>query len=447
MTTATVPGALGRLRRTARTSYVTAQLVHFLASAKRREDPRHAYARVRRLDPVHRSPLGVVVVTSHAEAGQVLRDPRFSSSEDHIDLSTLHLGPLRWALGRQGPGVEQGPYFEQQLLLFLDPPDHTRLRRLVSRSFTPRRVADLEVRIAEIARELVEPIVANGRTELMSEFAYPFPARVICELIGVPDDDAHHLIDNAPALAAGLDPGPMLTAEAARAANDATVAVTAYLDELIAQRLARPGDDLLSALLHDGDDDRLTRDELVAMVVLLLVAGHETTANLLGNGIVALLDQPHALAELRGDPSLDAAAVDELLRFDSPVQLTMRVATDAVDLAGHHVRPGTVVVLCTGAANHDESVYAHPDRLDWHRPDNPHLAFGGGIHYCLGASLARTEARIGLRTLLDALGEFRLDGDVVRRPSFTVRGLARLPLTRGRAAPRRHPRRRRAGSA
>ena len=416
-----------QLRRVARTGYVTAQIVRFLASPSSRDDPRRAYARIRRLDPVHRSPLGVFVVTSHAEVNQVLRDHTFSSNEDNIDLSRLRLGPLRWILGRGNESVEQGPYFEQDLLLFLDPPDHTRLRRLVSRSFTPRRVAELEERIADIADELLAPVIQRGQAELMHEFAYPFPARVICELIGVPRADAHHIIDNAPALAAGLDPGPMLSADAARAANDATVAVTAYIDDLIERRLADPGDDLLSALLHEGDE-RLTNDELVTMVVLLLMAGHETTANLLGNAIVALLEQPAALAELRADPNLDAAAVDELLRFDSPVQLTMRIATQQTDLGAHTVEPGSAVVLATGAANHDEAVYPHPDRLDWHRTENPHLAFGSGIHYCLGASLARAEARIGLRHLLDQLGDFYIDGSPTRRPSFTVRGLSELPI-------------------
>ena len=408
-----------------RIAWITAELVRFLASAKRRHDPYPAYDRLLRLDPVHRSPIGVWVVSRHDDVTRLLHHRGLSSNEDHIDLDRLHVGPLRRLAGKDAPG-EPGAFSERapQLMLFRDPPDHTRLRSTVNRSFTPRRVRELETRIQAIADELVAPIVAAGRTELMGEFAYPFPARVICELIGVPAGDAHHIIEPSPALAAGLD--PLLTSEERRAADAATESIAAYLEHLIDRRRTDPGDDLLSALIHD--DDPLGHDDLVATVLLLLVAGHETTANLLGNGLVALLDQPTALAALRADPGLDAAAVDELLRFDSPVQMVVRIATEPVDVDGRTIEPGTVVILVTGAANHDPAVFDHPERLDWHRTANPHLAFGGGIHYCLGATLARTEARIGLRTLLDRLPTIELAEPPVRRPSFTIRGLRELHL-------------------
>lgn len=396
-----------------------------MASPARRSNPYRSYERLRRLDRVHRSPIGVWLLSGHADANELLRDPRLSSSEDHVDLDTLRLGPLRRVLGRSDV-VESGPFFEQALLLFMDPPDHTRIRTSVNRAFTPRRVHELEGRIRTIADELIDPIESAGRCELMSEFAYPFPARVICELVGVPDDEMHHLIEHAPALAGGLEPGPMLTAEALAAANAATVALSDYMRHLIDHRRANPDDRLLSALLTA--DDRLTDDELVALVLLLLIAGHETTANLLGNGMVALLNHPAQARELVADESLDVNAVDELLRYDSPVQLTMRVPTEPIELRGHRIPAGTVIVLCIGAANHDPDVFADPEHLDWHRPSNPHLAFGGGIHYCLGAQLARTEARIGLRALLDRVGLPCLDGAPVRRPSFTIRGLERLDL-------------------
>lgn len=424
------PNAPGgsRIRSAVRRGRLTAELVWFLASSKRRADPYRSYRRLRELEPIHHSPIGVWLLSGHEEVSQVLRDPRLSSNEDHVDLETLHLGPLRRLLGR-GDAVETGAFFDRApgLLLFLDPPDHTRLRGLVNRAFTPRRVRDLEARIQAIADELLAPLVERGRCDLMSDFAYPFPARVICELIGVPPAEAGQIIEPAPAIAAGLEPGPMLTLEARDAANRATTELTAYLRDLVDRRRHDPGDDLLSALLH-SEGERLDEDELISIVLLLLIAGHETTANLLGNGMVALLQQRDAYDELRGDPCLDAAAVDELLRHDSPVQMTIRVATERVSIREHTIEPGEVIVLCTGAANHDRAVYDEPERLDWHRPDNPHLAFGGGIHYCLGAQLARTEARIGLRALLDRLPRDVRVGDVDRRPSFTIRGLDRLEL-------------------
>jgi cytochrome P450 len=420
-------------RRPLRTARITAELVWFIASARRRRDPFHSYARLQQLERVHRSPIGVWILSGHAEVAAALRDPRLSSDEGHIDTSTLHLGPLRRLLGRGSDTIEHGPFFERvpRLLLFRDPPDHTRLRRLVSRSFTARRVTELEPRIAQIAGELLDQVGTAGQGELMSGFAYPFPARVICELIGVPPDEVHHIIDHAPALAAGLDPGPLLTPAARDAANRATVAIVDYVEQLVERRRAHPDDGLLSALLatSDADGDTLSTDEVVDTILLLLIAGHETTANLLGNGIVALLGQPEALAELRADPTLDAAAVDELLRYDSPVQMAMRVATQPVDFGGDTVDTGGVVVCCTGAANRDPLVFDEPDRLDWHRGENPHLAFGGGIHHCLGAPLARAEARIALRGVLDRWDDLALARPATPRPSFTIRGRHELHLT------------------
>jgi cytochrome P450 len=370
------------------------------------------------------------VLSRHADISGLLRNSSLSSDERQADLTTLHLGPLRRMLGRTRETEMPGPYFERlvQLMLFRDPPDHTRLRGLVNKAFTPRTVQRLEGRMEVLAHQLLDKVAPDGKADFMSTFAYPFPAQVICELIGVPDADIHYVVDQAPALAGGLDPGPFLTKEARTAANRAAEDISGYISDLIGKRRAEPGDDLLSALLVSSAGDALTDDELIGTVLLLLIAGHETTANLLGNGIVALLAQPDRLNELRDDPSLDSSAPDELLRFDSPVQMTIRIATGRLDVDGRSIVPGTVIVLCTGAANHDASVYEHPDRLDWHRPQNPHLAFGGGIHYCLGAPLARAEVRIALRAIFERLPHFALAGPPVRRPSFTIRGLSSLPL-------------------
>jgi hypothetical protein len=409
---------------------LTPELIWFVSSANRRNDPYPKYRRLQHLDPVHHSPLGVWLLSRHADVTAALRNPALSSDDSHIDLSTLHLGPLRWLLGSKRDTEEVNAYNARlrELMLFRDPPDHTRLRGLVNKAFTPRTVQHLEGRIQALATELLDEIVPHGETDFMKTFAYPFPARVICELIGVPAVDAHHVIAHAPALATGLDPGPLQTSEVRAAANAAIDAVSAYLGDLIASRRTDPQDDMISALLASTDGDVLTESELISTVLLVLMAGHETTANLLGNGLVGLLAQPGRLEELRRDPTLDAVAADELLRFDSPVQMTIRIAREAVEVDGRTIDQGSAIILCNGAANRDEAVYENPDRLDWHRPHNPHLSFSGGIHFCLGAPLARTETRIALRSILNRMPDLHLTGEPVRRPSFAIRGLSALPL-------------------
>jgi cytochrome P450 len=289
-------------------------------------------------------------------------------------------------------------------------------------------VQQLEVRIEDRVRRLLNEIIPLGETDFMKSFAYPFPAGVICELIGVPEVDAHHVIEHAPALATGLDPGPLQSRETRAAATAAIDTISAYLRDLIAARRAEPEDDMISALLAAGEVDKLTESELISTVLLVLMAGHETTANLLGNGIIGLLNQPDRMEELRRQPDLDAAAVDELLRYDSPVQMTIRIATETVVISESQIEQGTAILLCHGAANRDPTVFDQPDQLDWHRPHNPHLSFSGGIHFCLGAPLARVETRIALRAILERMPDLRLNGQPVRRPSFAIRGLSSLPL-------------------
>lgn len=434
-----------RTRRAARSAILTAELFSFVASPRRRRDPYPAYRRLRRLEPIHHSPLGVWVLSGYAPVRAALREPSLSSSIAHLDPSTLRLGLLRRLLGDSALD-ETGPYFEMapKMFLFRDPPDHTRLRRLVSAAFTPAAVRDLEDRMAAIAHRLLDAIEPTGTAELMGGFAYPYPARVICELLGVPPHDARLVFEHAPALAAGLDPGPLLGPAAQLAANHAAEALVDYLTPLITHRRAHPRDDLLSRLTLATDAVH-GDDELIATVVLLLIAGHETTANLIGNSVVALLGQPAAAEQLHADSSLDASAVDELVRFDSPVQMTMRVATRPLDVTGVRIDPGSVLVLCLGAANRDPDAFDSPERLDWNRSTNHHVAFGGGIHHCLGASLARAEARIALRALFDRLPALALAAEPVRRDSYAVRGLSALPLTwrpscHSTAIPNRTPR-------
>ncbi len=410
---------------------VTPAVVAFVASSRLRERPHRAYAALRRLDPVHRSPFGFWIVTGHPEASAVLRDPGFGVDENAHEVRHLHIGPVSRLLGRSDQS-ERGPFLTlaSDLMLFRDPPDHTRLRRLVNRAFTPRRMALLEASITTLAAELLEPLAGRRRFDVMDDFAYPLPARVICELIGLPPTDHELIATHGRDLAVGLDPLP--TADELRRADAAVTALRAHLAEPIARRRAQPGDDLLSDLVAVADDgDRLTEDELVATVVLLLIAGHETTANLIGNALVALDDDPTARAAMAHDAAVAETGVDELLRLDPPVQITARFPFADTELGDHVVPAGSFVVVGLAAANRDPRVFADPDRLDLTRSPNPHLAFGAGAHHCVGAALARIEARIALPALLRAVPDARVAQPLPRRrSSLTIRGFRHLWVER-----------------
>lgn len=415
-----------------RRAVVTPQLVTFVVSPRRRADPYRAYRRLRRLDPVHRSPLGVWVLSRHADVTAALRHPAMGSDEAKADQEAINLGLFRLFNRGNKQTSHEGPFLDvmRRLMLFADPPDHTRLRSLVSKAFTPKRVAALEPRITDLVDEMLDDLAPKGGVELMSEFAYPLPARVICELLGVPTGGQDVIVRNAPALATGLDPNPMRTPDAITAANDAVLALREFLDGLIAERRRNLGDDLLSALIEAEDGgDRLDHEELIATLILLLIAGHETTANLIGNGLLALTRHPAELERFRAEAGSDREAVEELLRYDGPIQMTQRITLDEVEIDGARIPARRIVVLCVGSANRDPTVFPDPDRLDLARKPTQHVAFGGGSHFCIGAPLARAEARIALRALVERLGEFEVvDSRPAWRPSFTVRGLHHLHL-------------------
>ena len=416
---------------------VAPPLIAFVASPKVRRSPMPLYRALHRIDPFHHSPVGIWLVTSQPAVAALLRSPGVSSDESNADMSALHLG----LLGRGGvtPTPEElealanRPFSRlfRHLLLFLDAPDHPRIRGLVSKAFTPRRVEALECRVTELVEELLEPISARGRMEFLSEFAYPLPARVICELLGVPAADSELIMRSAPAIAAALDPAPMRSDAGREATDHAVEELTEYLDGLIESRRRQPGTDLLSALVEvESDGDRLSHDELRATVILLLIAGHETTANVMGNGLRSLLRHPGQLALLRDDESVARTATEELLRYDGPINMAERITMQDLDLPGGHIPAGRIVVLLLAAANRDPEVFPHANQLDLRRDPNPHVAFWGGPHFCLGASLARMETRVALPALLRRYPGLRLDGPSPRyRPSFTLRGLENLNLT------------------
>lgn len=392
------------------------------------KDPYRLYRRLRRRDPVRRDPLAPVwVVTRYDETLAMLRDPRFQRDPFNSD----HLPPaIRAELGvPEGVGSYESTQdlFSLQML-FLDPPRHTRLRALLARSFTPRVVQNLRPRIQQIADSLLDRAGSSGEIDVIRDLAYPLPTMVIAELLGFPPDDYEKLKEWSDDFAAllGFDPSDEQHARAMKSLEQ----MQAYFDRVIDRLREHPADNLLSALLAaDADGDRLGDAELFANTILLLAAGHETTTNLIGNGMLALLRNRQQLELLRREPQRIAAAVEELLRFDSPVQWTSRVAAETIELAGKAISQGDFVLASLGAANRDPKYFPDPDRLDITRPiaENKHLAFGNGIHFCLGSALARLEGQIAIASLLARFPDLRLARQKLTwRPGVVFRGLKSL---------------------
>lgn len=388
------------------------------------DDPYPHYRALREVAPIHRIelPNGPVlwVLTRYDDCKAVLASPRFGKEDranrDGTGLFGQDLGPPAADLQRR-----------TSPMLFLNPPDHTRIRGLFSRAFTPKRIDALRGRIAAIAAEILTDV--DGEVELLDTLAFPFPVAVIGELVGVPASDRprfRQLVrDGAASLELSAD------AEVLARADVALREMTAYFDDLIAVRRRRPDDDLLTALIEVEDaGDTIAHNELIANVILLFAAGFETTSNLVGNGVVALCAHPEELARLRADRSLLLSAVDEILRYDSPVQLDGRTALADTSLPdGTAVAGGETVVTLLGAANHDPARFADPDRFDVSRADSGALSFAWGIHHCLGASLARAEGVAVFAQLLDRYRSIEILEDPPRwRRSMTLRGLDALPV-------------------
>jgi cytochrome P450 len=390
----------------------------FLAANRR--DPYPAYARVRESAGIYRAPFGLFVASRYDDVAALLRDPRFSADRRHAAPFRL----VRW-LNRGAPDFLN---LIDRNLLNLDAPDHTRIRALVNKAFTPRRVAALRERVAALVDELLAPAAARGELELVRDLAHPLPVIVIAELLGVPASDRDAFRHWSNGVAQIIDP---LSAERGLArARESATALAGYFRSMLAQRRAEPREDLLSAMIAAEQDGRvLGEGDLLSLCTLLLAAGHETTTNLIANAVLALLRFPEQAERLRAEPSLLPTAVEEFLRFDSPVQYTDRVAREDVELGGQHIPRGRPIALLLGAANHDPAQFAAPHRLDVGRAENRHLAFGGGPHFCLGAPLARLEAELALGGLLRRFPALRGDpGAVAYRPSVLLRGPLALPL-------------------
>ncbi|MEV7567749.1 cytochrome P450 family protein [Streptomyces tanashiensis] len=390
-------------------------------------DPYPAYAWLREHAPVHRTtlPSGVEawLVTRYADARQALADQRLSKNPAHHDESPH-------AKGKTGiPGERKAELMTH--LLNIDPPDHTRLRRLVSKAFTPRRVAEFAPRVQELTDRLIDSFVARGSADLIHEFAFPLPIYAICDLLGVPPEDQDDFRDWAGMM---IRHGGGPRGGVARSVKK----MRGYLAELIHRKREEPGDDLISGLIKASDHgEHLTENEAAAMAFILLFAGFETTVNLVGNGLYALLRHPEQRARLQaslaaGETGLLETGVEELLRFDGPVEMaTWRYATRALTIGGQEIPAGDPVLVVLAAADRDPERFDGPDVLDLARRDNQHLGYGHGIHYCLGAPLARLEGQTALATLLTRLPDLRLAADPAElrwRGGLIMRGLRTLPV-------------------
>ena len=387
------------------------------------------YALLRTARPVLRIPIeaapgyAIWLLTRYEDVRSALRDPRFS-------VDRLSAPVIRDNVERMPAFIRQGATGLRSMLV-VDPPDHTRMRKLANQAFTPKRIAALHDRVEALVDEIVGAWSPGDRIDLIHELAEPLPAIVIAELLGVPPDDHRQFREWSSALIAGVGGPP--GGDAQRASAAASLKILDYMRAIIAERRANPKDDLISALIAAQEErDALSDDELLATCNLILLAGHETTTNLIGNGTLALLREPDGWSRLHDEPALLPTAIEELLRFDGPVQATIRVAREDVALGDAVIAAGDPVILSIGAANHDPAVFDDPERLDLARDPNPHLAFGFATHFCMGAPLARMEGEIAFRALTRRFPSPRLvDEAPAYRPNPILRGMRRLELALG----------------
>jgi pimeloyl-[acyl-carrier protein] synthase len=389
-------------------------------------DPYPFYEMLRGADPVSWMPglfgIGGYLVTSHAVCASVLRSKQFGK-EGHKVVAAEKLAHIP----QESAEVAER---RKSNMLFRDPPDHTRLRGLVTQAFTPRTIECLRPHIAEIAESLIDAVQARGSADLIREVAFPLPIIVIAELLGVSPEERDRFKVWSTDLTLGINLGA--TTDDLGRAMLAIEGLSAYLRDVIEDRRRAPRADLISELVRVQDaGDQLSMDELLATCRLILTAGHETTVNLIGNGVLALLQNPGERAALAADPARMENAVEELLRYDSPVQITLRFAMEDAPLGAHTAKRGDLVILLLGGANRDPAQFADPARLDLQRENaHSHLSFGGGIHYCLGASLARLEGEIAIGAILRRMPALALaEGELTFRPHMVLRGLSALPVT------------------
>lgn len=387
-----------------------------------RENPYPIYHYLRSVEPIHQSFPGMWVLTRYADAKSVLRDPRFcvekrqkniqhkSHSLEHKNFDRLVQAIDKW-------------------LIFLDPPDHTRLRGLVSKAFSAASIKSLRSQIQQIADELIGKVRHQGFMDVISDYACPLPCNVIAAILGIPVEDWSKLYHWSDELSRILD--PLRSMEDYEQMNKVALEFADYLKILIAQRQKSPQHDLLSTLIAVKDQgNKLSEEEIISVSMLLFFTGEETTVYFITNGMLTLLRHPEQMQQLKAEPALIYNALEEVLRYESPVQFTSRVATEDVDIDGITIRSGEKVLIALGAVNRDPAQFLDPDRFDITRANNSHLAFADGIHHCLGASLTRIEAEIAINTLIQQLPNLKLLQDKLEwRNKVALRGLKALPLT------------------
>ncbi|MEU4463518.1 cytochrome P450 [Streptomyces sp. NPDC024017] len=388
-------------------------------------DPYPAYAELRALGRVHYfEPTNQWLVPHHADVSALLRDRRLGRTYQHRFTHE--------EFGRTAPPPEHEPFhtLNDHGMLDLEPPDHTRIRRLVSKAFTPRTVERLKPYVRGLADELASALVAAGGGDLLKDVAEPLPVAVIAEMLGIPESDRAPLRPWSADICGMYELSP--SEDTAARAVRASVEFSDYLRDLIAARRKEPGDDLISGLIEAHDEgDRLTEQEMISTCVLLLNAGHEATVNATVNGWYALFRNEAQLSALRADHSLVPSAIEELMRYDTPLQLFERWVLDEIEIAGTTIPRGAEIAMLFGSANHDPEVFTDPGRLDLTRTDNPHISFSAGIHYCIGAPLARIELAASMGALLERAPTLRLAAEPERKPNFVIRGLEGLAVEVG----------------
>ncbi|MEC9347068.1 MAG: cytochrome P450 [Pseudomonadota bacterium] len=383
-------------------------------------NPYPAFHALRAAQPMLMTPLGFWVATKHEDVAFILKDRRFGKGFEERTIK------------RNGPDVFRHTAYASMRtwMLVQDPPDHTRLRGLVSKAFTARRIEGLRPAIQTIVDRLIDRAIPHGSMDFIRHFAYPLPFAVICDMLAIPEDDRAMFEMGSRASGRLIDPTP-LSDEELKETNEGFERWESYFRDLCARRRREPKDDLTTVLVQAEEaGDRLSEAELVGNMILLFAAGHETTVNLLGNGLFALLSQPAEVAKLKANPDLVPGAMEEMLRFDSSVQMTGRMALEDVQVGDVTVKRGDFILNLLGAANRDPAVFEDPDSFRADRPDVRPMSFGGGIHFCLGAQLARVEADVAFRTLLRRLPGIRLEkpDEPDWRPTFTLRGMMSLPV-------------------
>lgn len=388
------------------------------------DDPYRQYRQLRELRPVHQSPFGPWTLTRYDDVSKLLRDPSLSVEDANATEDRR---------ARLYPDDDERRQRGTLSILNLDPPDHTRLRRLVSKAFTPRRVEMLVPKMQSLVDDMLDAVEPAGKMDVIADLAFPLPFAVISEMLGMPEGDRDQLRGWSHTVVKSFE--PLLTPEELPEMIAASDAMVEHVMSVVEWKRRSPADDLLSAMIAvEESGDRMSTPELISQVALLFIAGHETTVNLIGNGTLALLRHPEQLAALQADPDLIGNAVDELLRYDSPVQFGRRIALDDIEIDGQRIERGSFIFAMLGAANHDPAHFGpSADELDLRRHDaSHHVSFGGGIHHCLGAVLARLEARVAIGTLVRRFPAVELaTAEPAWNGRLVLRGLDALPVTLG----------------